>query len=69
MTGQGGGTTVPPPWKLLPGRDGGAAAERGAWDLLFAPRYALHPQVRGYADLIFGYSAAGRRLPDLVDSA
>ena len=35
----------------------------------FALHFALHPQVRGYADLIFGYSAAGRRLPDLVDSA
>ena len=31
--------------------------------------FALHPQVRGYADLIFGYSVAGRRLPDLVDSS
>ena len=26
----------------------------------FALHFALHPQVRGYADLIFGYSAAGR---------
>ena len=35
----------------------------------FPPRCAPHSQMRGYADLIFGYSAAGRRLPDLVDSA
>ena len=35
----------------------------------FALHFALHPQVRGYADLIFGYSAAGRQLPDLVDSS
>ena len=26
----------------------------------FVPRYAPHSQMRGYADLIFGYSAAGR---------
>ena len=35
----------------------------------FALHFALHPQVRGYADLIFGYSAAGRQLPDFVGSA
>ena len=35
----------------------------------FPPRCAPHSQMRGYADLIFGYSAAGRRLPDLVDSS
>ena len=35
----------------------------------FALHFALHPQVRGYADLIFGYSATGRGLPDLVGSA
>ena len=35
----------------------------------FPPRCAPHSQMRGYADLIFGYSAAGRQLPDLVDSS
>ena len=35
----------------------------------FALHFTLHPQVRGYADLIFGYSAAGRQLPDFVGSA
>ena len=35
----------------------------------FALHFALHPQVRGYADLIFGYSAAGRQLPNFVGSA
>ena len=35
----------------------------------FPPRCAPHSQMRGYADLIFGYSAAGRRLPDFVGSA
>ena len=35
----------------------------------FALHFALHPQVRGYADLIFGYSATGRQLPDFVGSA
>ena len=35
----------------------------------FPPRCAPHSQMRGYADLIFGYSAAGRQLPDFVGSA
>ena len=35
----------------------------------FPPRCAPYSQMRGYADLIFGYSAAGRRLPDSVGSA
>ena len=35
----------------------------------FPPRCAPPPQMRGYADLRFGYSAAGRRLPDFVGSA
>ena len=35
----------------------------------FPPRCAPHSQMRGYADLIFGYSAAGRRLPNFVGSA
>ena len=35
----------------------------------FPPRCTPHSQMRGYADLIFGYSAAGRRLPDFVGSA
>ena len=36
---------------------------------VFPPRCAPHSQMRGYADLIFGYSAAGRRLPNFVGSA
>ena len=35
----------------------------------FPPRCAPPPQMRGHADLRFGYSAAGRRLPDFVGSA
>ena len=35
----------------------------------FPPRCAPHSQMRGYADLIFGYSAAGRRLPDFFGSS
>ena len=35
----------------------------------FPPRCAPHSQMRGYADLIFGYSAVGRQLPDFVGSA
>ena len=35
----------------------------------FPPRCAPHSQMRGYADLIFEHSAAGRQLPDLVDSS
>ena len=35
----------------------------------FPPRCAPPPQMRGHADLRFGYSAAGRRLPDFFGSA
>ena len=49
--------------------DGGAAAERGARDVLFAPRCAPCPQMRRRTDLRFRYSAAGRRFPNLVGSA
>ena len=35
----------------------------------FALHFVPHPQMRGYADLIFEHSAAGRQLPDFVGSA
>ena len=50
-------------------RDGGAAVERGSEGVLFAARCAPHLQMRGRTDLRIGYSAAGRRLLDLVGSS
>ena len=60
---------VPPHWKPLPGQDGGAAAERGAEGVLFAPRCAPCPQMRRRTDLRFRYSAASRWVLDFVGSA
>ena len=70
---KGRGTRARPPlWKPTPKgretRDGGAAVERGAEGVLFAAQCAPHLQMRGRTDLRIGYSAAGRRLLDLVGS-
>ena len=59
----------PPLWKPLPGQDGGAAAERGAGGVLFAPRCAPCPQMRRRTDLRFRYSAAGRGVSSSVSSS
>ena len=48
---------------------GGAAAERGAGGVLFAPRCAPCPQMRRRTDLRFRYSAASRWVLDFVGSA
>ena len=74
LVAQRGGTAVPPLWKPLPELDRvvRSEAERTGVEIRrfgFPPRCAPHSQMRGYADLIFGYSAAGRRLPDFVGSA
>ena len=50
-------------------REGGAAAERGAEGVLFAARCMSHPQMRERSSGRNRYSAAGRRLPNLVGSA
>ena len=60
---------APPLWKPLPELDGGAAAEREAEGVLFAPRCAPCPQMRRRTDLRFRYSAAGRWVLDFVGSA
>ena len=49
--------------------DGGAAAEREAEGVLFAPRCAPCPQMRRRTDLRFRYSAAGRGVSSLVGSS
>ena len=64
----------PPLWKPLPELDRvvRSEAERTGVEIRrfgFPPRCAPHSQMRGYADLIFGYSAVGRQLPDFVGSA
>ena len=69
LVAQRGGTAVPPLWKPLPELDGGAAAEREAEGVLFAPRCAPCPQMRRRTDLRFRYSAAGRWVLDFVGSA
>ena len=59
----------PPLWKPLPELDGGAAAEREAEGVLFAPRCAPCPQMRRRTDLRFRYSAAGRGVSSSVGSS
>ena len=49
--------------------DGGAAAEREAEGVLFAPRCAPCPQMRRRTDLRFRYSAAGRGVSSSVGSS
>ena len=48
---------------------GGAAAEREAEGVLFAPRCAPCPQMRRRTDLRFRYSAAGRGVSSSVGSS
>ena len=67
--GTGDEGKVPPLWKPLPGQDGGAAAEREAEDVLFAPRCAPCPEMRRRTDLRFRYSAAGRGVSSSVGSS
>ena len=50
-------------------KDGGAAAEREAEGVLFAPRCAPCPQMRRRTDLRFRYSAAGRGVSSSVGSS
>ena len=66
--GDGGRGQGPSPLETPLG-DGGAAAERGAGDVLFAPRCAPCPQMRRRTDLRFRYSAAGRGVSSSVGSS
>ena len=67
--GTGDEGKAPPLWKPLPELDGGAAAEREAEGVLFAPRCAPCPQMRRRTDLRFRYSAAGRGVSSSVGSS
>ena len=66
--GDGGRGQGPSPLETPLG-DGGAAAERGAGGVLFAPRCAPCPQMRRRTDLRFRYSAAGRGVSSSVSSS
>ena len=66
--GDGGRGQGPSPLETPLG-DGGAAAERGAEGVLFAPRCAPCPQMRRRTDLRFRYSAAGRGVSSSVGSS
>ena len=65
--GDGGRGQGPSPLETPLG-DRGAAAERGAGGVLFAPRCAPCPQMRRRTDLRFRYSAAGRGVSSSVSS-
>ena len=68
--GDGGRGQGPSPLETPPGVGrGGAAAERGAGGVLFAPRCAPCPQMRRRTDLRFRYSAAGRGVSSSVGSS
>ena len=66
--GDGGRGQGPSPLETPLG-DGGAAAEREAEGVLFAPRCAPCPQMRRRTDLRFRYSAAGRGVSSSVGSS
>ena len=66
--GDGGRGQDPSPLETPLG-DGGAAAEREAEGVLFAPRCAPCPQMRRRTDLRFRYSAAGRGVSSSVGSS
>ena len=66
--GDGGRGQGPSPLETPLG-DGGAAAEREAEGVLFAPRCAPCPQMRRRTDLRFRYSAAGRGVSSSVSSS
>ena len=66
--GDGGRGQGPSPLETPLG-DGGAAAEREAEGVLFAPRCAPCPQMRRRTDLRFRYSAAGRGVSSPVGSS
>ena len=65
--GDGGRGQGPSPLETPLG-DGGAAAEREAEGVLFAPRCAPCPQMRRRTDLRSRYSAAGRGVSSSVGS-
>ncbi len=66
--GDGGRGQGPSPLETPLG-DRGAAAEREAEGVLFAPRCAPCPQMRRRTDLRFRYSAAGRGVSSSVGSS